>query len=53
MGRASKYNWDKLYLEYCQGRNRSIAEFAEKKGLSYDVLRKQLHIPSLECGLTV
>jgi len=41
MGRTAKHNWMKLFLEYNQGRYKSVAEFAEKKELSYDVLRKE------------
>ena len=40
MGRAAKHNWRKLFLEYNQGRYKSVAEFAEKKGLNYDQARK-------------
>jgi hypothetical protein len=36
-----RYNWKALFLEYNQGRYKSMTEFAEKKDLSYDVLRKQ------------
>lgn len=36
-----RYNWKALFLEYNQGRYKSMTEFAEKKNLNYDVLRKQ------------
>ena len=40
VGRAAKHNWRKLFLEFNQGRYKSVAEFAEKKGLNYDQVRK-------------
>lgn len=34
MGRTAKHNWKRMFLEYCQGKYKSIAEFARKKKLN-------------------
>ena len=41
MGRAAKHNWQKLFLEYNKGRYKSVAEFAEKKGLHPVAVRRE------------
>jgi hypothetical protein len=41
MGRVAKHNWKKLFLEYNQGRYKSVAEFAKKKGIYPDRMRKE------------
>lgn len=40
MGRTAKHNPAGLYREFCQGRYKNLTEFCEKKGLSYDLIRK-------------
>lgn len=41
MARTPKHNWQKLFLEYGQGRYKSARQFAETKGLNYDRLKKE------------
>lgn len=41
MGRAAKHNWAKLFLEYCQGKYKSAKQFAEKKKINYDSVKKE------------
>lgn len=41
MGRTAKHNWKKLFLEYCQGKYKSAKQFAEKKKLNYDQVKKE------------
>lgn len=41
MGRAPKYNWRKLFLEYNQGGYKSARQFAAAKKLNYDQLKKE------------
>ncbi|HBC94370.1 MAG TPA: hypothetical protein DCZ10_16090 [Pelotomaculum sp.] len=41
MGRTAKHNWQKLFLEYNQGRYKNVAEFAKKKGIYADRMRKE------------
>lgn len=41
MARTAKHNWQKLFLEYNQGRYKSARQFAEAKGLNYDRLKKE------------
>jgi DNA-binding Lrp family transcriptional regulator len=51
MARA-RYNWKALFLEYNQGRYKSMTEFAEKKNLSYDVVRKRFKELRKESGIS-
>ncbi len=41
MGRAAKHNWQRLFLEYCQGKYKSIAEFSRKKKLNPNQVRDE------------
>jgi len=41
MGRTAKHNWEKLYLEFCQGRYKNVAEFARAKGLHPVAVRRE------------
>jgi uncharacterized protein YjcR len=41
MGRTATHDWRSLYLEYCQGRYKSIAEFARKKNLNSNQVRDE------------
>jgi len=41
MSRTATHNWQKLFLEYNQGRYKSARQFAEAKGLNYDRLKKE------------
>lgn len=47
-----RYNWKALFLEYCQGRYKSMTEFSEKKNLSYDVVRKRFKELRKESGIS-
>ena len=41
MGRQAKHNWRKLFLEYGQGRYKSVAEFAKAKDLHPVAVRRE------------
>ena len=41
MGRTAKHNWRKLFLEFCQGKYKSVAEFAKKKSLNQNQVRDE------------
>ncbi len=41
MGRAAKHNWKRLFTEFQHGEYKSLTEFAERKKISYDLLRKE------------
>ena len=41
MGRAAKHNWQKLLTEFRSGDYSSLADFAKRHKISYDMLRKE------------
>jgi uncharacterized protein YjcR len=41
MGRKASHNWQKLFLEYNQGRYKNVAEFAKAKDIYPDRMRKE------------
>jgi phage terminase small subunit len=41
MGRAAKHNWKRFFAEFQHGEYKSLTEFAERKKISYDLLRKE------------
>jgi len=41
VGRKAKHNYEKLYTEFQHGEHSSLADFAERKKISYDMLRKE------------
>ena len=41
MGRKASHNWQKLFLEYNQGRYKNVAEYAKAKGIYPDQMRKE------------
>jgi uncharacterized protein YjcR len=41
VGRAAKHNWQKLFIEYNQGRFKSVADFARAKGLNPVAVRRE------------
>ena len=41
MGRTAKYNWRNLFLEFNQGRYKSMVAYATAKGLNYDRMKKE------------
>lgn len=50
MGRTAKHNWAKLFLEYCQGKYKSVRQFAEKKKINYDSVKKEFRKLQNEAG---
>lgn len=41
MSRTAKHNWQKLFLEYGQGRYKNVAEFARKKEINPNQMRDE------------